>query len=85
MFFIILAVAMFIVNILNTKKVSNMYNLLITLLIAIVGYAITYSFFIKINKNDLKLEDKYLAFYVSGSTKNTLLKLITVLFDLMLG
>lgn len=80
-FFFILVFSMFIMNILNTQKAANMYAILAITLAAIVGYAITYSVFVKINKNDLKLEDKYLAFYVSGSTKNTLLKLITVLFD----
>lgn len=72
-----------IVNIFNTKKLLNMYILLFTSLGFILSYIVFYLIHTKVNKKPLKLEDNYLAFYVSFYKNNKRLKLISLLIDLL--
>ena len=72
-----------IVNIFNTKSLLNMYILLFTSLGFILSYIVFYLIHIKVNKKPLKLEDNYLAFYVSFYKNNKRLKLISLLVDIL--
>lgn len=79
--FTLLVIAAMAINVYNTKNVVYLYTVLVIMGIAVVFYAVWYSIFIKIHKNDLKLEDNYLGFYVSGYLYNKKLKIFTVILD----
>lgn len=63
--FIFAIITSLIINVLNTKKVLNMYIIAIVFGALILSYLIIYPIIIKTNKKTLQLEDNYLAFYVS--------------------
>lgn len=81
--FILLIIGMLLLNLWNTKDVKNMYIITIIMAIAIFAYCIFYSIQVKRGKAPLKLEDNYLAFYVSGNIHNKAYKITTVIFDIL--
>lgn len=80
--FILLILFMYILNIMNTKDVSNMYVMTFFIGMAIIIYLIFYSIKIRRSKEPLNLEDNYLAFYVSGNAHNKINKIIIAVLDL---
>ena len=81
--FILAIITSLIINILNTKKVLNMYIIAGVFGSLILSYLILYPIIIKTNKKPLQLEDNYLAFYVSFNKHNKGLKKIMILIDLI--
>ena len=81
--FILAIITSLIINVLNTKKVLNMYIIAIVFGVLIVSYLIIYPIIIKTNKTPLQLEDNYLAFYVSFNKHNKGLKKSMILIDLI--
>ena len=80
--FIALAIIGLVINVLNTKKILNLYILLGIDSFVIVSYLFFYLIFIKKNKCPLSLEDNYLAFYVSFNKYNKKLKIVCLLIDI---
>ena len=81
--FILAIITSLIINILNTKKVLNMYIIAGVFGVLILSYLILYPIYIKINKAPLQLEDNYLAFYVSFNKHNKGLKKTMILNQLI--
>ena len=81
--FILAIITSLIINVLNTKKVLNMYIIAGVFGVLILSYLILYPIIIKTNKKPLQLEDNYLAFYVSFNKHNKGLKKSMVLIDLV--
>jgi len=81
--FILAIITSLIINVLNTKKVLNMYIIAGVFGVLILSYLILYPIIIKTNKKPLQLEDNYLAFYVSFNKHNKGLKRIMILIDLI--
>ncbi len=81
--FVALIIGILIINVLNTKQVSNMYLMLYISLSFIAVYFFIHLFLIKRNKSPLKLEDNYLAFYVSFNKHNKKLKLLSMVVDVL--
>ena len=81
--FILAIITSLIINVLNTKKVLNMYIIAGVFGVLILSYLILYPIIIKTNKKPLQLEDNYLAFYVSFNKHNKGLKKSMVLIDLI--
>lgn len=79
--FIALSVSIFIINVLNTKKVFNLYIMAAISIVAIVIYLFTYIIFVHKNKSEFHTNEKSLAFYISTNVNNKKLKLITTLFN----
>lgn len=57
--FILAIITSLIINILNTKKVLNMYIIAGVFVTLIISYLILYPIIIKTNKKPLQLEDNY--------------------------
>lgn len=81
--FVLAIVTSLVINVLNTKKVLNMYIIAGVFGVLILSYLILYPIIIKTNKKPLQLEDNYLAFYVSFNKHNKGLKKSMVLIDLV--
>lgn len=72
--FLALIITSLVINILNTKKVLNMYIILFAIVGSIIAYFLFYIIFVHKNKEPLKLEDNNLAFYVSFNKHNAKIK-----------
>lgn len=79
--FAALILCIFGINVANTQKVTNLYVVAAIMLIAFIAYAILYTIFINRFKNDLLLEDNYVAYYVSGYIHSRRLKITTAIID----
>jgi hypothetical protein len=81
--FLALIITSLVINILNTKKILNMYIILFAIVGSIIAYFLFYIVFVHKHKEPLKLEDNNLAFYVSFNKHNTKLKVFSLLIDIL--